>query len=115
MRRIKPLRGAGCYATFPHPRIEPYVTGALLTTIVALSLGAMPEPPARVKYVAEKGDVTFDHAAHVARREGCRSCHGEGPVKKVELGKKAAHVLCVGCHATRRVGPRGCSGCHDDA
>jgi predicted CXXCH cytochrome family protein len=100
---------------FRTPRTEHRVNALLLTTIVALSTGAMPEPPTKVKYTADKGDVTFDHAAHVARREGCRSCHGEGAVQKLELDKRSAHLLCVGCHATRRVGPKGCSGCHDDA
>lgn len=82
--------------------------------LVAAALLAMPEPPGKVRYPAAKGEVTFDHAAHVARREGCRSCHGDGVARKIELGKKRAHELCVGCHALGRAGPRGCTECHAD-
>lgn len=91
------------------------LTAGVLAIVVALSLSAMPEPPGRVKYVASKGDVTFDHAAHVARRERCRTCHGDGPARKVELERKTAHLLCVGCHAEKRAGPKACSECHDDS
>lgn len=86
----------------------------LAATVIALAGVAMPEPPAQVKYVAERGDVTFDHAAHLARREACKTCHGDGPVRKLELGKQRAHALCVGCHAARRAGPKGCYDCHLD-
>lgn len=89
---------------------------ALAAAIAAVALAAgMPEAPTRVRYTLDKGDVVFDHAAHVARRETCRSCHGEGPVRKVELDKKAAHVLCVGCHLSRKAGPKACTQCHDSA
>ncbi|HEX9306049.1 MAG TPA: cytochrome c3 family protein [Anaeromyxobacter sp.] len=91
------------------------MTGIALATLLTLSAGAMAEPPNRVKYTADKGDVTFDHAAHVARRESCKACHGEGAVTKIELDKRSAHVLCVGCHAGRRAGPKACTGCHVDA
>ncbi len=80
--------------------------------VVALALAALPTPPTRVTYRADKGDVTFDHAAHVARREPCATCHGPGVVQKVELGRKKAHVMCVGCHAARRSGPKACGDCH---
>lgn len=79
---------------------------------LALALAALPTPPAQVKYVLDRGDVTFDHAAHLARREKCRTCHGDGPVKKVALGKRKAHVLCVGCHAAGQKGPKACGDCH---
>jgi hypothetical protein len=91
------------------------VSGAVLATLLAVAAGSLPEPPRRVKYVVEKGDVVFDHAAHVARRETCASCHGEGAVRKVEVDRRFGHVTCVGCHAIRRAGPKGCTGCHDDA
>lgn len=74
----------------------------------------MPDAPGRVKFTSEKGDVTFDHGAHIARRETCKSCHGDGPARKVELGNKKAHVLCVGCHLARNAGPKACTQCHDD-
>ncbi len=79
---------------------------------LALALAALPTPPTTVKYAVLRGDVTFDHAGHVARREKCRTCHGDGPVQKIELGKQKAHVLCVGCHAGKRAGPKACDGCH---
>lgn len=84
----------------------------LTALVVALALAALPTPPTQVKYVCDKGDVTFDHAAHVSRREPCLTCHGEGPARKIALGKRKAHVVCVGCHAGKRAGPKGCDGCH---
>lgn len=91
------------------------VVAVAASILVALSTGAMPEAPTRVKYTTTKGDVTFDHAAHVARRETCRACHTDpGPVRKIELEHKKAHVLCVGCHLSRKAGPKACSQCHDD-
>ncbi len=87
----------------------------LIAMIVsALTLG-MPEPPTTVKYAAERGEVTFDHAAHLSRREKCRTCHGDGAVVKVEMNKQKAHELCLGCHGLKRKGPTGCTGCHEEA
>jgi hypothetical protein len=91
------------------------LTGLVLTTFVALATGALAPAPERVKYVTTKGDVTFDHRAHTGRREACKTCHVAGPIRKVELDKKSAHALCLGCHLTKRVGPKGCTECHDDA
>ncbi len=86
----------------------------MIALALSFALAAMPTPPEKVKYAAEKGDVTFDHAAHVARRQACRTCHGDGPAQKVELGKKKAHALCLGCHAIGRAGPKACTECHHD-
>jgi hypothetical protein len=80
--------------------------------LVAFAAGALPEAPQKVKYTLDKGDVTFDHAAHVARREPCRTCHGGGPVQKIELEHKSAHTLCVGCHLRLQTGPKACGACH---
>jgi predicted CXXCH cytochrome family protein len=85
----------------------------VIALLLAAALAALSTPPTQVKYVVDKGDVTFDHAAHVGRRETCRTCHGDGPAQKVALGKDRAHVLCVGCHASR-TGPKACGGCHID-
>lgn len=84
----------------------------MIALVLTLALAALPTPPTRVKYVVDKGDVTFDHAAHVGRREKCRTCHGDGPVQKVALGKQKAHALCLGCHAVGRAGPKACGDCH---
>ncbi len=84
----------------------------MTSIVLPLALAALPAAPTQVRYVTAKGDVTFDHAAHVARREPCRTCHGTGQVQKVALGKQRAHVLCVGCHAAAKVGPKACWHCH---
>ena len=73
------------------------------------------QPPQKVKYTLDRGDVIFDHGAHTGRREKCQSCHGEGPARKVELDKQSAHTLCVGCHLKLRAGPKACGECHVDA
>ncbi len=106
LRSVIPCRTA---AWFTAPTFAQSLVTAL---VVALALAAIPTPPQQVKYAVERGDVTFDHAAHVARREKCRSCHGDGPVQKIALGKKKAHVMCVGCHAAERAGPKSCDACH---
>lgn len=84
-----------------------------LAALVALLAGSA-TPPGKVEYDVEKGLVTFDHAAHVARREKCRTCHGDGTARKLELGKRRAHTLCVGCHAAGRAGPKACGECHEE-
>ena len=91
------------------------MTAFAASILLALAASGMPEAPKSVKYTLEKGDVTFDHAGHVARREPCRSCHGDGAVRKIGLDQKSAHLLCVGCHLQKRVGPKACTQCHDDA
>lgn len=82
--------------------------------LVAVGAGSLPSPPQRaVFHTRVFGEVTLDHAAHLARRTPCRSCHGEGPVKKVEhLGAARAHEVCRGCHQELARGPTGCRDCH---
>lgn len=87
---------------------------AVVASILIVVASGMAPAPQRVKYTSRKGDVTFDHAAHMARREGCKSCHGAGPARKIAFDTKKAHVFCVGCHLNRKVGPKACTKCHDD-
>jgi hypothetical protein len=76
-------------------------------------LHALPQAP---EVVARKtryyGTVTIDHRAHLERRASCRSCHGPGPVSRIEFTPKLAHERCVGCHSEEHRGPRDCKGCH---
>jgi hypothetical protein len=91
------------------------VNATLASILIALAVAAgLPPAPTKVKYTVDKGDVTFDHAAHVGRRERCRTCHGEGIVQKVPLDKQSAHTLCIGCHLRLRTGPKACLECHVD-
>jgi hypothetical protein len=93
------------------------VTRAFAGIALFLALAAVAgaaQPPGKVKYTLDKGDVTFDHAAHTGRREKCQTCHGDGLARKVELDKKSAHTLCVGCHLRLRSGPKACGECHVD-
>ncbi len=85
-----------------------------LGAIVAIAAGQLPPPPGRAVFRTRSfGDVTLDHAAHLARRAPCRSCHGDGPIKKVEqLGKERGHEVCRGCHVELDRGPIKCLGCH---
>jgi hypothetical protein len=87
------------------------MVAAALLLLVALAAGALPTPPKEVTYPAKLGEVQFRHDRHLERRESCRSCHGEGRVGKVALGKDAAHALCTGCHQ-KQGGPTACSSCH---
>ncbi len=82
--------------------------------VLALATGAMPEPPKQVRYPVKRGEVIFDHAAHLARREKCRTCHGDRAATKLGLDKTRAHNLCLGCHWGKKQGPKTCTGCHGD-
>ncbi len=85
---------------------------ASLTALV-LVLAALPTPPHKVVFPTRKGDVTLDHAAHLARRTPCKACHGPGVVGKLEDWEyQRAHLVCVGCHRDGGRGPIVCSGCH---
>ena len=91
------------------------MNAAFASIVIALVAGGMPEAPTKVKYTLDRGDVTFDHGAHTARREKCKTCHGDGAIRKIDLDKKSAHALCLGCHLKLRTGPKACGGCHVDA
>jgi hypothetical protein len=74
---------------------------------------ALPPPPQIVKReTGYYGTVSIDHRAHLARRAGCKTCHGPGPVTKIEFTPRLAHDRCVGCHQTAQRGPTDCTGCH---
>lgn len=91
---------------------------ALLGAIPADHLGevllqALPSPPTIiVRETRYYGTVTIDHRAHLARRAKCKTCHGPGPVSKLEYTPKVAHARCVGCHQEQAKGPTACQGCH---
>ncbi len=88
---------------------------ALVVVLLALAPGALREPPAKVKFHAEKqGDVTFDHPVHLALRERCKTCHGDGPIQKMQMDKRRGHSLCFGCHVRKKRGPTACNGCHEE-
>src|SRR5512134_861710 len=88
---------------------------AQIGAVIALALSALPPPPETVVFETKMyGTVTLDHRAHLARRVACRSCHGEGPVRKLagSFGPKVAHDRCRGCHLEISRGPTDCRGCH---
>lgn len=79
----------------------------------AMALGALPPAPTTVvRETRYYGTVTIDHRAHLARRARCPSCHGPGPVRKIEFTPKIAHERCIGCHQRLAAGPEKCQGCH---
>lgn len=79
----------------------------------SMVMGALPTPPGKVVLETKTyGTVTVDHAAHLARRTACRSCHGDGPVSKIGFTPRQAHETCRGCHADMKRGPVDCRGCH---
>jgi hypothetical protein len=57
--------------------------------------------------------VTLDHAAHLARKASCKTCHGPGPIQRIDhFEPKVAHDRCIGCHKQEAKGPTGCRDCH---
>ncbi len=76
-------------------------------------MGALPTPPKKVVLQTKTfGTITVDHAAHLARRTACRSCHGDGPVSKISFTPRQAHETCRACHLDLKAGPTDCRGCH---
>ena len=76
-------------------------------------MGALPTPPKKVVLQTKTyGTITVDHAAHLARRTACRSCHGDGPVAKISFTPRQAHDTCRACHVDLKAGPTDCRGCH---
>jgi hypothetical protein len=79
----------------------------------SVMMGALPTPPGKVVLETKTyGTVTVDHAAHLARRTACRSCHGDGPVSKIGFTPRQAHDTCRSCHVDMQRGPTDCRGCH---
>lgn len=56
------------------------------------------------------GTVTMSHQIHAAF--DCAQCHGEGTPGTLDLGREAAHDLCIGCHKEQNAGPTACAACH---
>lgn len=87
------------------------MTALPLAVLLALVAGQLPTPPDVVKLPASNGEVRMSHPNHLARRETCKTCHGEGPVRPITLDKDSGHALCRGCHEAKG-GPTRCSACH---
>lgn len=88
------------------------VVGAI-PPATSVMMGALPPPPTKVVLETKTyGTVTVDHAAHLARRTACRSCHGDGPVSKIGFTARQAHDTCRACHVDMQRGPTDCRGCH---
>jgi len=64
-------------------------------------------------YQAYNGNVNFDHRMHREKLQlKCPECHN-GPPRHFDLGKAAAHQLCIGCHKKLAKGPAiHCADCH---
>ena len=92
------------------------MTGPLTALLLALGTAGLPPVPRKVVFPTRRGDVTLDHAAHLARRTSCPKCHGPGQVGKFmdDFGMERAHLVCAGCHREYN-GPTNCTGCHDPA
>ncbi len=76
-------------------------------------VGALPPPPQTVTRETKMyGTVTFDHAAHLARRVSCKGCHGQGKVGEIAFTPRLAHDRCRNCHLENGRGPTACNGCH---
>ncbi len=83
---------------------------------LAVAVGVVALAPVPDKVVLETksfGTVTLDHAAHLRERATCKTCHGPGPIKKIEgWTPRQAHDICVACHKDLKRGPTGCRQCH---
>jgi hypothetical protein len=80
----------------------------------ALVIAALPPAPENVTLTTRMfGTVDVPHKTHLDLRIKCKSCHGSGPVGKIDFETpKVAHDACVGCHKAEQAGPTGCRDCH---
>src|SRR5512140_2855199 len=93
---------------------ERLATSYLPPALVSEALDqALPPPPDRV-YLETRtyGTVMVDHKAHLARRVGCRTCHGSGTVGSIAFTPRSAHDSCRACHVDLKRGPTSCRDCH---
>lgn len=67
--------------------------------------------PETIVFTATMGNVTMPHLVH-ADAFSCATCHGDGVPGALDLGREAAHALCIGCHQEQKAGPTGCRDCH---
>ncbi len=79
-----------------------------LTLVAFASLRAADEPPEKLVFDSKMGNVTFDHAAHVAREnKECTGCHDKlFPQSRDPLNYKK------GMHKPAEASKSSCGGCH---
>ncbi|WP_243336556.1 cytochrome c3 family protein [Anaeromyxobacter soli] len=105
--------GAAAALDAPSDAQRVAMLGAGPRLVPELAEQALPAAPQQISLKTRTfGTVTVDHPAHLARRAHCVSCHGEGPIQKIEFTPKLAHERCRGCHKEQQAGPLTCRGCH---
>ena len=79
-----------------------------LSLMAVASLRAADEAPPKLVFDSKMGDVTFDHAAHVAReKKDCTTCHDKlFPRSRAPLNFKK------GMHKPAEAAKSSCAGCH---
>lgn len=103
------------------------VTGLLLFLGLAVLPGGEKKAPDKLVFESKMGNVTFDHAKHVAReKEDCKVCHDKlFPQSRAPLNFKAGmhkpaeakKISCAGCHVAggksfAASATANCSKCH---
>lgn len=96
---------------------------AACAAAVVVSIWPQPtEPPAKIWFAAQGGDLIFDHAFHATMVE-CRDCHHNSPAaeeqgRRVEMNCRACHYYDPAVKVTtadphpRAIGAS-CTDCHD--
>ncbi|ACL65414.1 conserved hypothetical protein [Anaeromyxobacter dehalogenans 2CP-1] len=100
-------------AATPQPPAEGARVASVPEAAGGVVITALPPPPSKVVRTTKTyGTVTLDHAAHLARKISCKSCHGNGAVTKIVFTPRQAHETCRSCHVQIAKGPTDCRGCH---
>lgn len=72
-------------------------------------MGQQKQPPAKLTFTTKNGNVTFDHAAHIAREKGdCTACHP----KLFMQDAKAPLNFKANLHKTAEANMTSCGACH---
>src|SRR5690242_16536836 len=84
-----------------------YVITVMLGGLLLL---AQPKPPDKLVFNTKQGNVTFDHAAHLARaKNDCATCH-----EKLFTQSKTAPLNFKGAiHKTAETAKTSCGACHN--
>ncbi len=98
-------------------------TFAAMFAAVALSFASSAfaaAPAGPITLPAKPGNVTFNHAKHLAAGAKCTACHKDEKGGAIEgfnktVSKDKAHATCWACHKKEGKGPQKCADCHKKA
>jgi c(7)-type cytochrome triheme protein len=82
---------------------------SLIVSLLAIATALAQKPQDKLTFASKMGNVTFDHAAHIARAKGdCTTCH----TKLFQESTTAPLNFKAGLHKTAEASKTSCGACH---